>query len=84
MSELACGIIRLRGVGVIRLVAFIPLAVALTALVLFGVADSVASIADTNVPEGVTSSTPSQASDSTSSANATITIIMRTAPLPDE
>ena len=66
-----------------RLTHLVLLAAMLTALVLLGVADSAASIADTSIPcnEAVSSANEAGNRDS---ANATITITMRTAPLPDE
>jgi len=50
---------------------------------LFVPGDSKTSIADTNVPNNQTASSVNQ-TDSPLSANATITIIMTTPPLPDE
>jgi len=48
-----------------------------------GTSDSKASIADTNVPNNDVTTTVNQ-TDNPSSATATITITMRTPPLPDE
>jgi hypothetical protein len=70
--------------GVKRQIALVPLVAVLIAVVLFGVVESAASIADTNVPGSVTTGTPSHANEPTYSANATITIIMRTPPLLEE
>ena len=50
---------------------------------LFVSGDGKASIADTNVPDNEITSSVNQ-TDSPLSANATITIIMRTPPLPEE
>jgi len=50
---------------------------------LFMSGDSLATTADTNVPDNETASSVNQ-TDSPLSANATITITMRTPPLPDE
>lgn len=66
-----------------RLIALVPLVAVLTALVLLGVADSAASIADTGIPGDEVASSLNE-TDNSDSANATITIIMRTPPLPDE
>jgi len=70
-------------VGVKRLIALVPLVAVLIALVLLGVGDSAASIADTPIPTNEAASTASEEGNP-DSANATITIIMRTAPLPEE
>jgi hypothetical protein len=43
-----------------RLVALVPLVVLLIGVVLLGVADSTASIADTNIPESARTNRPSQ------------------------
>ena len=59
------------------------LAAMLTALVLLGVGDSAASIADTSIADNEAASTASEEGNP-DSANATITITMRTARLPDE
>jgi len=50
---------------------------------LFMPGDSKASIADTSIPDSETANSVNQ-TDSPLSANATITIIMTTPPLPDE
>jgi len=60
------------------LAVFLALMVILTGLLLSG--DSKASTTDTSIPNNEITSSVNQ----TLSANATITIIMRTAPLPDE
>jgi len=65
------------------LIALVPLVAMLTALVLLGVADSAASIADATAPNDQVASSVGE-NNSPQSANATITIIMRTAPLPDK
>lgn len=67
-----------------RLVAIGLLPLLVASLLLFGIADTAALIGDASGPESVATSSPSQANDSNSSANATITITMRTPPLPDE
>ena len=67
-----------------RLIALVPLMAVLTALVLLGVADSAASIADTGIPDTEAASTANEPNTSHSSANATIKVIMRTGPLPEE
>ena len=69
--------------GVKRLIALVPLVAILTALVLLGVADTTASIADSPIPSSEAVSGVNEAGNP-DSANATITITMRTAPLPDE
>ena len=66
-----------------RLTHLVLLAAMLTALVLFGVADATTSIADTPIPGSDIVSSPNEAGNR-DSANATITITMRTAPLPEE
>ena len=58
----------------------LALMVILTGLLLSG--DSLATTADTNVPGNELTSSVNQ-TDSPLSANATITIIMRTPPLPE-
>jgi hypothetical protein len=67
-----------------RLIALVPLVAVLIALVLLGVADTPASIADTSVPESVSTSTSGQADDSNYLASATLKMIMHTPPLPEE
>ena len=64
-----------------RLTHLVLLAAVLIALVLLGVADTTVSIADTNTPDNEVASSVCQADDS-HPATATITITMRTAPLP--
>jgi len=64
-----------------RLVVLLALVVVVAGLFMPG--DSKASVADTNVPNNEVTSSVNQ-TDNPSSANATITITMRTAPLPDE
>ncbi len=66
-----------------RLTHFVLLAAMLTALVLLGVADSAASIADTSIPCNEVATSASE-SNSPQSSSATIRIIMRTPPLPNE
>lgn len=56
---------------------------ALTSLLISGISDSKASTGDTTVPDNEIASSVNQ-TDSPLSANATITITMRTPPLPDE
>ena len=53
---------------------------ALTGLLISGISDSKASTGDTSIPDNEIASSVNQ----TVSANATITIIMTTPPLPDE
>ena len=66
-----------------RLAVLVPLVAVLIALLLLGVADSAASIADTSIPGNEVATSASE-SNSPQSSSATIRIIMRTAPLPDE
>jgi len=63
------------------LAVLLALMVILTGLLLSG--DSLATTADTNVPSNEITSSVNQ-TDSPLSANATITIIMTTPPLPEE
>jgi len=63
------------------LAVLLALMVILTGLLMSG--DSLATTADTGVPNNETASTVNQ-TDSPLSANATITIIMTTPPLPEE
>ena len=65
-----------------RLIVLVALAVVLTGLLLSGVPDTPSSIADATVPDDQVASGVSE-SNSPHSANATITITWRTAPLPD-
>lgn len=64
--------------------------VVVLSVVLLGVSDSKASVADVRTPIADTgvadneTATNGSGAESPNSANATITIIMRTAPLPDE
>jgi hypothetical protein len=62
------------------LVALLALMVILTGLLLSG--DSLATTADTSIPDDEITNSTNQ-TDSPLSANATITIIMTTPPLPD-
>lgn len=64
-----------------RLVVLLALVVMVAGLFMPG--DSKASVADTNVPDNEIASSVNQ-TDNPSSANATITITMRTPPLPAE
>ena len=66
-----------------RLTHLVLLAAMLTTLVLLGVADSAASIADTPIRSSEAVSGANEAGNP-DSANATITTIMWTAPLPEE
>lgn len=66
-----------------RLIALVPVVVVLIALVLLGVADGAASIAGTPIPGNEAVSGANEVGNP-DSANATITIIMRTPPLPDK
>lgn len=66
-----------------RLIALVALVAILTALVLLGVADSAASIADTSIPGDEAVSRGNEVGNP-DSANATITITMKTPSLPDE
>ena len=66
-----------------RLTHLVPLVIMLAALVLLGVADSKASIADTSIPDNEVATSASE-SNSPQSSSATIRIIMRTPPLPNE
>ena len=61
----------------------LALIVILAGLLLSGISDGSPSIADTSIPDNETASSVNQ-TDSPLSANATITIIMTTPPLPDE
>ncbi len=66
-----------------RLTILATLIVVLAALLLSGISDGSPSIADTSIPDNETATSVNQ-TDSPLSANATITIIMTTPPLPDE
>ena len=66
-----------------RLIALVPLVAMVTALVLSGVADSAASIADTPIPGNEAVSSGNEAGNP-HSATAAITITWRTPPLPEE
>jgi len=63
------------------LAVLLALMVILTGLLLSG--DSLATTADTDIPDNEVASSVNQ-TDSPLSANATITIIMTTPPLPEE
>ena len=67
-----------------RLIPLVSLVAMLTALVPFGVADSAASIADTSVADNGVGATVDMSANTNSYANATMTITVRTAPLPEE
>ena len=60
----------------------IPVILVMILVGLSGIADSRPLIADTSIPDNETASSVNQ-TDSPLSANATITITMRTPPLPD-
>jgi hypothetical protein len=64
-----------------RLVVLLTLLVVITGLFMPG--DSLATTANTSIPDNEITSSENQ-TDSPLSANATIKIIMRTAPLPEE
>jgi len=64
-----------------RLLVLLTLLIVMAGLFMPG--DSKASIADTSIPDSETANSVNQ-TDSPLSANATITIIMTTPPLPDE
>jgi len=64
-----------------RLIVLVALVVILAGLFISG--DSKATTADTSVPDNEITNSTNQ-TDSPLSANATITIIMTTPPLPDE
>jgi len=61
-----------------RLVFFVTSAIILVGLILFGLSDTVISIADSGIPDNEITSSVGKASNS--SAGATITITMTTAP----
>jgi len=63
-----------------RLPILATLIVVLGALLLSGISDGSPSIADTSIPDNETATSVNQ----TDSATATITITMRTPPLPEE
>jgi len=65
-----------------KFVVLAALVVLLAGLPLSGISDSKISVADTGVPDDEVTNTVNQ-TDSPISANATITITMRTPPLPD-
>jgi hypothetical protein len=66
-----------------RLIVLIASAVVLTGLILLGLVDTASSTADTDIPHNQVASSPNETHNSYS-ANAIITITMRTPPLPDE
>ena len=66
-----------------RLIVFGLLALLLIGLLGSDISDGSPTIADTNVPNNEVTSSVNQ-TDNPSSATATITITMRTPPLPDE
>ncbi len=66
-----------------RLTILATLIVVLGALLLSGISDGNPLVADTGIPDNEIASSLNQ-TDSPLSANATITIIMTTPPLPDE
>ncbi len=66
-----------------RLAALVVLVAVLPALVLFGVADSAASVANTSVRSNEVASRANE-TDNSDSATATITVTMGTAPLSEE
>ena len=66
-----------------RLVTSVTLVVALTRLLLLGLTDVSASIADTSIPDNEIASSASEA-ETCDSTSARITITWRTAPLPGE
>ena len=63
-----------------KLAVLVAIVAILAGLPLSGISDSKVSVADTSVPDNEVTSTVNQ----TDSATATITITMRTPPLPDE
>jgi len=65
-----------------RLAVLVALVVILAGLVLSGISEGSPSIADTSSPNNEVTSSVNQ-TDSPLSANATITIIMTTPPLPE-
>lgn len=67
-----------------RSVVLVALVAMLTGLLLSGISDGNPSSADTNVPDNNEVSSSVNQTDNPSSATATITITMRTPPLPDE
>jgi len=66
-----------------KFAALVALVVILAGLLVSGISDGSPSVADTSVPDNEVTSSVNQ-TDSSLSANATITIIMTTPPLPDE
>lgn len=66
-----------------RLIVLVALVSVLAGLVLLGISDTSASIADANIPDNQITSSQSE-EDNSDSASATITITWTTAPLPDE
>ena len=66
-----------------RLIALVPLVAMPTALIILGVADSAASIADTPILSSEALSRGNEAGNP-DSANVTITITTKTPPLPEE
>ena len=66
-----------------KLVVLAALVALLTGLPLSGISDGSPSVADTSVPDNEVTSSANQ-TDNPGSATATITITMRTPPLPEE
>ena len=65
-----------------RLIVLVTLLAILAGLLLLGIVDTSASIADASIPDEIVSNVNQTGNSDT--ASAIITIIMRTAPLPDE
>ena len=63
-----------------RVIVLVALVAILTGLLLSGIADTTASITDTNIASGAEAAEVAKPDDCNSSASATITIGMRTAP----
>ena len=66
-----------------RLAVLVTLLLTMAGLLLSGISDVNASVTNTSLPDNEVASTVNETGNS-DSANATITIIMRTVPLPEE
>ena len=67
-----------------RLAVLVTLLLTMAGLLLSGISDAGVPIADTPIPDNEVSGSVGKSANINSSANATITIIMRTPPLPDQ
>ena len=67
-----------------RLIGFATLALVVASLLVLGISDTGTSTADSGVSGSQVTASPSEIEAHDPCANATITITMRTPPLPDE